>query len=239
PPSMAGLPRRLEGRSLPHELGRTGVARWPLLRADRGILDHRSRATALDLRGGVIIRPLCKVHAPLLFDEGPRRRSSRPSSPPARRAAAVRSPPSNCNPRAAGRPARHRAPCSWASGIWPRPRVGSLWPRARRHCPIVVGTVHHRQGVSHMDLITLVTACAFVVEPKLMHALIWHQSGGEPWAVSVQGEPNPRVYSSMQEAIRETRASSGGSGTARVGLGGLGFDPSKVPPPLSLPSRNA
>jgi hypothetical protein len=72
-----------------------------------------------------------------------------------------------------------------------------------------------------MDLITLVTACAFVVEPKLMHALIWHQSGGEPWAVSVQGEPNPRVYSSMQEAIRETRASSGGTGTVRVGLAGL------------------
>ena len=46
-----------------------------------------------------------------------------------------------------------------------------------------------------MDLVTLVTACALSVEPKLMHALIWHQSGGEPWAVSVQSEPNPRVYS--------------------------------------------
>ena len=89
-----------------------------------------------------------------------------------------------------------------------------------------------------MDLITLVTACALVVEPKLMHALIWHQSGGEPWAVSVQGEPNPRVYSSMQEAIRETRASSGGSGTVRVGLAGLAVDPSKVAPAVFLPCRN-
>jgi hypothetical protein len=39
-----------------------------------------------------------------------------------------------------------------------------------------------------MDLVSLVTACALSVEPKLMHALIWHQSGGEPWAVAVQNE---------------------------------------------------
>ena len=61
-----------------------------------------------------------------------------------------------------------------------------------------------------MDLVTLVTACALSVEPKLMHALIWHQSGGEPWAISVRNEPMPRVYSSMREAISETRAASGG-----------------------------
>ena len=42
-----------------------------------------------------------------------------------------------------------------------------------------------------MDLVTLVTACALAVDPKLMHALVWHQSGGEPWAISVQGEPQP------------------------------------------------
>ena len=59
-----------------------------------------------------------------------------------------------------------------------------------------------------MDLVTLVTACALSVEPKLMHALIWHQSGGEPWAVAVQNEGMPRVYSSMQEAISEAHAIS-------------------------------
>jgi hypothetical protein len=32
-----------------------------------------------------------------------------------------------------------------------------------------------------MDLVTLIAACALNVEPKLMHALIWKQSGGEPW----------------------------------------------------------
>ena len=36
-----------------------------------------------------------------------------------------------------------------------------------------------------MDLVAVVAACALAVDPKLMHALIWHQSGGEPWSFSV------------------------------------------------------
>jgi len=36
-----------------------------------------------------------------------------------------------------------------------------------------------------VDLVTLVAACALTVDPKLMHALVWHQSGGEPWSFSV------------------------------------------------------
>ena len=88
-----------------------------------------------------------------------------------------------------------------------------------------------------MDLVTLVTACALAVDPKLMHALVWHQSGGEPWAVSVQGEPNPRVYSSLDEAIRETRASSIG-GVFVSGLAGLSVPPSKVAASVLLPCRN-
>jgi hypothetical protein len=39
-----------------------------------------------------------------------------------------------------------------------------------------------------VDLIALVTACSLTVDPKLMHALVWHQSGGEPWSFSVPGE---------------------------------------------------
>jgi hypothetical protein len=89
-----------------------------------------------------------------------------------------------------------------------------------------------------MDLVTLVTACALSVEPKLMHALIWHQSGGEPWAVSVRNEPMPRVYSSMQEAISETRAASGANGLVRVGLTGLPLPSSKVNPAMFLPCLN-
>ena len=37
-----------------------------------------------------------------------------------------------------------------------------------------------------MDLVTLVTACSLAVDPKIMHALIWHQSGGEPWSFTVR-----------------------------------------------------
>ena len=88
-----------------------------------------------------------------------------------------------------------------------------------------------------MDLVTLVTACALAVDPKLMHALVWHQSGGEPWAVSMQGEPHPRVYASMDDAIREARASSIG-GVIRVGLAGLSVPPSKVASSVLLPCRN-
>jgi hypothetical protein len=86
-----------------------------------------------------------------------------------------------------------------------------------------------------MDLVTLVTACALGAEPKLMHALIWHQSGGEPWAVSVRNEPMPRVYSSMQEAISETRAANG---IVRVGLAGLPLPSSKANPAMLLPCLN-
>lgn len=89
-----------------------------------------------------------------------------------------------------------------------------------------------------MDLVTLVTACALGVEPKLMHALVWQQSGGEPWAVSVPNEPMPRVYSSMQQAISETRTASIATGAVRVGLAGLPVVPSKVNPAIFLPCRN-
>ena len=51
-----------------------------------------------------------------------------------------------------------------------------------------------------MDLVALVAACALAVDPKLMHALIWHQSGGEPWSFSVPGERQPQVYRSAREA---------------------------------------
>lgn len=87
-----------------------------------------------------------------------------------------------------------------------------------------------------MDLVTLVTACALAVDPKLMHALVWHQSGGEPWAISVRGEPSPRIYSSMDLAIREGRAES--RPVLRVGLAGLSIAPSRVAASVLLPCRN-
>jgi len=88
-----------------------------------------------------------------------------------------------------------------------------------------------------MDLITLVTACALTVDPKLMHALVWHQSGGEPWAISVQGEPNPRVYPNMNDAIKEARSGSI-RGTVRAGLTGVLVPPTRVSASVLLPCRN-
>lgn len=88
-----------------------------------------------------------------------------------------------------------------------------------------------------MDLVTLVTACALAVDPKLMHALTWHQSGGEPWAISMQGDSTPRVYPSMSDAIRETRERSGGK-VVRVGLAGVPVPPAKVSASVLLPCRN-
>jgi hypothetical protein len=88
-----------------------------------------------------------------------------------------------------------------------------------------------------MDLVTLVTACALTVDPKLMHALVWHQSAGEPWAVSVLGEPNPRVYPNMNNAIREVRSIASRS-AVRVGLAGVSVPPSRISASVLLPCRN-
>ncbi|MGD9922230.1 MAG: hypothetical protein AB7V13_12410 [Pseudorhodoplanes sp.] len=70
-----------------------------------------------------------------------------------------------------------------------------------------------------------------------MHALVWHQSGGGPWAIAVQGEANPSVYPSMHDAIAEARELSGGN-TVRVGLAGLPVLSSKVSASFLLPCRN-
>lgn len=88
-----------------------------------------------------------------------------------------------------------------------------------------------------MDLVSLVTACALTIDPKLMHALVWHQSGGEPWAVSVPGEPHSRVYPNMNDAIKEARAGSM-HGAVRVGLAGVLVPPRRVAPSVLLPCRN-
>ena len=93
------------------------------------------------------------------------------------------------------------------------------------------------KGAKPMDLVTLVTACALSVDPKLMHALVWHQSGGEPWAVSVQGEANPRVYPDMREAIREIRSNFIRARFAWVSPA-LSVSPSKVAASVLLPCRN-
>jgi hypothetical protein len=89
-----------------------------------------------------------------------------------------------------------------------------------------------------MDLVTLVAACALAVDPKLMHALIWHQSGGEPWSFSVSGERQPRVYRSAREAVHETQTALPSGIPVRVGLTGLAANPTTATVAMFTPCLN-
>jgi hypothetical protein len=89
-----------------------------------------------------------------------------------------------------------------------------------------------------MDLVALVAACALAVDPKLMHALIWHQSGGEPWSFSVPGERQPQVYRSAREAVHEAQAAPPGGILIRVGLAGLATHPTTATAAMFTPCLN-
>src|SRR5215813_13152004 len=89
-----------------------------------------------------------------------------------------------------------------------------------------------------MDLVTLIAACALSVEPKVMHALVWEQSGGEAWSFSVPGESLPRVLPTIQDAIREARATRPDGSRIRVGLTGLSTDPRSVTAVIFAPCPN-
>jgi hypothetical protein len=89
-----------------------------------------------------------------------------------------------------------------------------------------------------MDLVTLVAACALAVNPKLIHAVIWHQSGGEPWSFSVQGERQQQVYRTMREAVREARAELPAGVPIRVGLTGLAAHPTTATAAIFTPCLN-
>jgi hypothetical protein len=89
-----------------------------------------------------------------------------------------------------------------------------------------------------MDLVTLVTACALVVDPKIMHALIWHQSGGEPWSFSVPGERQPQVYHTVRDAIEALRAVDSEDIAIRVGLTGLSANSRSATAAMFAPCPN-
>jgi len=89
-----------------------------------------------------------------------------------------------------------------------------------------------------MDLVTLITACALNVEPKLMHALIWKQSGGEPWSFLVPGESLPRVLPTLQDAVREAQATRPEGDRIRVGLTGLSINLRSVTAIMFAPCPN-
>jgi hypothetical protein len=89
-----------------------------------------------------------------------------------------------------------------------------------------------------MDLTTFVAACALAVDPNVMHALIWHQSGGEPWSFSLPGERRPYVYRSAKEAIAEARRSAPTGLPIRIGLTGLPVDSGTATTAMLMPCAN-
>jgi conjugative transfer signal peptidase TraF len=90
----------------------------------------------------------------------------------------------------------------------------------------------------HMDLTTLVTACALTIDPKIMHALIWHQSGGEPWAFSVSGQRQPQVLRNMEDAVAVARSTQPDDVVIRIGLAGLPGTPRSVTVTMFTPCSN-
>jgi hypothetical protein len=80
-----------------------------------------------------------------------------------------------------------------------------------------------------MDLTTLVTACALAVDPKIMHAQIWHQSGGEPWSFTVPG-----VHQPVDGAYDTYPADA----SIRIGLTGLPATPRSVAATMFAPCSN-
>jgi hypothetical protein len=89
-----------------------------------------------------------------------------------------------------------------------------------------------------MNLVTLIAACALSIEPTIMHALIWEQSGGKPWSFSLPGESQPRVYSTLRDAVREAREMRPNDGGIRIGLTGLSTAPRSATAAIFAPCRN-
>ena len=89
-----------------------------------------------------------------------------------------------------------------------------------------------------MDLTTLVTACALAVDPKIMHALIWHQSGGEPWSFTVAGVHQPQVFGDLSDAVGAAHDTYPADVAIRIGLTGLSATPRSVAAAMFAPCSN-
>jgi hypothetical protein len=88
-----------------------------------------------------------------------------------------------------------------------------------------------------MDLVTLVAACSLGIQPNVIHAFVWHQSGAEPWSFLVPGESQLRIYPTLREALREAQHVPHRA-TLRIGLGGLPAAPGMVTPAVFAPCPN-
>ena len=82
------------------------------------------------------------------------------------------------------------------------------------------------------------TACALAVDPKVMHALIWHQSGGEPWSFTVAGVHQPQVFRDVSDAVDAARDTYPADIAIRIGLTGLSATPRSVAAAMFAPCSN-
>ncbi len=82
------------------------------------------------------------------------------------------------------------------------------------------------------------TACALAVDPKIMHALIWHQSGGEPWSFTVAGVHQPQVFRDVSDAVDAARDTYPAEVAIRIGLTGLSATPRSVAATMFVPCSN-
>jgi len=83
-----------------------------------------------------------------------------------------------------------------------------------------------------------VTACALAVDPKIMHALIWHQSGGEPWSFAVPRMHQPQVFRDVSDAVDAARDTDPADVAIRIGLTGLSATPRSVAAAMFAPCPN-
>jgi hypothetical protein len=71
-----------------------------------------------------------------------------------------------------------------------------------------------------------------------MHALIWHQSGGEPWSFTVAGVHQPQVFRDVKDAVDAAHDTYPADVTIRIGLTGLSATPRSLAATMFAPCSN-
>jgi hypothetical protein len=71
-----------------------------------------------------------------------------------------------------------------------------------------------------------------------MHALIWHQSGGEPWSFTVPGVHQPQVFRNVRDAVDAAHDAYPADVAIRIGLTGLSATPRSVAAAMFAPCSN-
>jgi Transglycosylase SLT domain len=87
-----------------------------------------------------------------------------------------------------------------------------------------------------LDLMSLITVCAIGIDPSIMHALVWHESAGDPWSFSVRGDVDRRTYRTLEDAVAAAKTMP--PGIIRVGLAGLPVESLTLSTEIFMPCAN-